>query len=102
MLVSALYKLVQSVHSGNQPKRRSGGKWSAFRPGLEILEERLPPGDILFGMVLGSSWSAPAGIDLEADALIKELTFPSRRSPHLPAAMFEWGDLGSSAISLTG
>jgi hypothetical protein len=38
---------------------------------LEVLEDRLPPGDILFGLALGSVWLRPDNVSGDQEAAVK-------------------------------
>jgi hypothetical protein len=52
-----------------QASRRLQPRSRSYQPAVEILEERLPPGDVVLGGMLGRSWLTPAVTGLAADPL---------------------------------
>jgi RHS repeat-associated protein len=56
---------------GNLPPSRS----VVYRPTVEILEDRLPPGDVLFGGVWAGTWLRP-GSDLSITAAVEAVRTP--------------------------
>jgi hypothetical protein len=103
MLLPAVRKLANRVTRVPQRRRdaRHHPRVATCRPRLELLEERLPPGDMVLGALLGASWSGPSHSVLDADALssgtalLGELS-PNRQTSHPgPGAFPEADDVAS-------
>jgi hypothetical protein len=57
--VNALSRMIRCPVVSRGNARRSSGRSLLYRPSLERLEDRLPPGDWLLGAVWGSSLLGP-------------------------------------------
>jgi hypothetical protein len=101
MLLPALRKLATRVTRRPTPNRgpRHHPRAAGCRLRLEVLEERLPPGDAVLGALLGASWLGSSLSAAGAPALASETAFPDEISTNhqtkYPRKGWEAGDAAS-------